>query len=81
MSGTYAMGELLTQDNQVISTFSCKFNKVQLKYIVTRQNTLDKLSKADICIHTDHQNLIHHDIVHANLHEQQTCIFFDAKFS
>jgi len=76
------MGALLVQDGKVISTFSRKFNEAQLKYTVTGQ---ELLAAAEACkhfeqiirgcelrIHTDHQNLTHHDTVHANLREQRT---------
>ena len=66
-SSTYAMGALLVQDGNVVSTFSRKFNDAQLKYTVTGQELLAAseackhfaqiIRGCEIRIHTDHQML------------------------
>ena len=76
-SSTYAMGALLIQDGNVVSTFSRKVTEAQLKYTVTGQELLAAaeackhfaqiIRRCEIRIHTDHQNLTHHNTVHANL--------------
>jgi hypothetical protein len=76
-SSTYMMGALLVQDGNVVSTFSCKFNNVQLKYTVTGQELLaaveackhseQMIHGCKIRIHTNHQNLMHSNTMHANL--------------
>lgn len=90
-SSKYAMGALLIQDDNVVSTFSRKFNEAQLKYTVTGQELLAAaeackhfapiIRGCDIRIHTDHLNLTHDDTVHANLREQRTRIFLDSEFA
>ena len=47
-SSTYAMGALLMQDGNVVSTFSCKFNEVQLKYTITGQ---ELIAAVEACKH------------------------------
>jgi hypothetical protein len=90
-SSTYAMGALLTQDGNVVSTFSRKFNEAQLKYTVTGQELLAAaeackhfaqiIRGCEIRIHTDHQNLTYDDTMHVNLREQRTRIFLDEEFA
>jgi hypothetical protein len=90
-SSTYAMGALLMQDGNVVSTFSRKFNDAQLKYTVTGQELLAAseackhfapiIRGCEIRIHTDHQNLTYDDTVHVNLREQRTRIFLDEEFA
>lgn len=84
------MGALLFQVGNIDSTFSCKFNDAQLKYMVTRQELLatakackhfEQIScGCKIRIHTHHQKLMHIHMMHANLQEQQTCIFLNTEF-
>ena len=84
------MGALLVQVGNIVSTFSCKFNDAQLKYMVTRQELLatakackhfEQIScGCKIRIHTHHQKLMHIHMMHANLQEQQTCIFLNTEF-
>ncbi len=66
-SSTYAMGVLLEQYRKIVSTFSRKLNKAQLKYMVTSQELLAAVEacklfaqinySCEIWIHKDHQHL------------------------
>ena len=80
-SQKYAMGAILTQEingtEQVISTFSRKFNDAQLKYTVGEQELLaaheacrffhDIIFGCDILIRCDHKNITNIDTKHTNL--------------
>ena len=85
------MGAILEQEGRTVSTFSHKLKNAQKKYTVMGQKLLAAIKACkhfgqiiwgcDIWIHTDHQNLTHDDMCHANLWEQQARIFLDAKFA
>lgn len=89
-SSTYAIGAMLMQDEQIVSTFSRKLNDAQLKYTVTGQELLacveackhfDQIIRGcKVRIHTDHQNLTYKQTQHANLREQRARIFLDAEY-
>ena len=78
----YAMGAMLTQEfngkEQVISTFSRKFNDVQLKYAIGEQELLAAheacqffhaiIQGCDILIHCNHKNITNVETKHVNLH-------------
>jgi len=80
-SQKYAMGAMLTQEfngkEQVISTFSQKFNDTQLKYTVGKQELLaaheacrffhDIIHGCDILIRCDHKNTTNVKKKHVNL--------------
>ena len=80
-SQKYAMGAMLTQEvngtEQVISTFSRKFNEAQLKYTVSEQELLaahdacrffhDIIYGCNILIRCDHKNITSVDTKHLNL--------------
>ena len=80
-SQKYAMGAILVQENngieQVISTFSRKFNDAQLKYTVGEQELLaaheacrffhNIIYGCEILIRCDHKNITNAETKHANL--------------
>jgi len=89
-SSKYAIGAMLMQDGKIVSTFSRKLNKAQLKYTVTGQELpacaeackhFDQIIRGcEIKIFTDHQNLTHDQTQHANLREQRAQFFLDAEY-
>jgi hypothetical protein len=76
----HAMGAMLLQDGEVVSTWSRKFNDAQKKYNITKKEWLAAqqacrhfhpiIAGCDIMIHSDHMNLTHNGVHHidAQLH-------------
>ena len=78
----YAMGAMLLQDGNVVSTFLQKFNDARLKYMVTDQ---ELLATAEVCkhfkliikgcevrIHMDHKNLVYDKARHSSMRVLRT---------
>jgi hypothetical protein len=90
-SQKFPMGAVLAQDGKIVSTFSRKFNDVQLKYTVTGQELLavveackhfeQIIQGCKLRIHTDHKNLTHNGTVHVNLKDQRAQNFLDLEFA
>ena len=72
----HAMGAMLCQGDNTISTFSRKFNEAQLKYNITEKELLAAyeackyfhgiIHGCNITIHSDHMNLMYDDARHVN---------------